>query len=453
MHSYSTNRPRIVLAGVAAALALTGYAPSLAADPAGTTKAPPEKQPLNALIIHDGDAKQDAVPLGNGIFMSRGVSNAYRVITPAGDVQINTGILSQAAEQKRRFALISHNRTAYITFTEGQPDHFGGWTLFNEPGTKTIAQASFPFVTGYWSALREVMGRRSNVLWGRDTGHEGAYPVTPTLTSSFFDSDAFELGGRRFELYSTPGGETLDSLVVWMPKERTVFTGNLFGPIFGHVPNLYSVRGDKYRSVEFYLSSIQRVIDLNPELLITGHGEPVRGAAEIRAGLSKMRDAVAYLRDRTFEGMNAGVDVWTLMRTIKLPPELAIPEGHGKIPWIIRSIWEDHLGWFRMESTTELYDVPQKSIWPDLAQLGGGASELTKRAEAHLAAGEPLQALHLVDIALSTTPGYLDALNVKLAAHKLLLDRSGRENFSETRWLESQIRATEDAIEKAKAKN
>ena len=56
--------------------------------------------------------------------------------------------------------------------------------------------------------------------------------------------------------------------------------------------------------------------------------------------------------------MNAGTDLWTLMGQVTLPPELDIPQGHGKVPWIVRAIWEEHVGWFRYESTTELYDVP-----------------------------------------------------------------------------------------------
>jgi hypothetical protein len=36
-------------------------------------------------------------------------------------------------------------------------------------------------------------------------------------------------------------------------------------------------------------------------------------------------------------------------------------------------------------------------------------------------------------------------LRVKLGALRTLLDRSGRENFSEVRWLEAEIRDTEAA--------
>ena len=90
----------------------------------------------------------------------------------------------------------------------------------------------------------------------------------------------FEQGGRRFELISTPGGETLCSLAVWLPQERVVFTGNLFGPVFLSMPNLCTVRGDKPRLVKRFLHSLDGVRALGAELLITGHGEPIRGAEQ-----------------------------------------------------------------------------------------------------------------------------------------------------------------------------
>src|SRR6201990_2985744 len=107
-------------------------------------------------------------------------------------------------------------------------------------------------------------------------------PPEPVLTTAFIDSHEFELGGRRFALYSTPGGETTDALAVWMPENRTVFIGNLMGPFFGHVPNRDTLRGDKIRSAMTFIHSVDRVIDLHPETLINGH-DVFRGADEIAA--------------------------------------------------------------------------------------------------------------------------------------------------------------------------
>lgn len=406
-------------------------------------------QPENAQIVHAGDGPQDAVDLGQGIFMSRDVSNAYRVVTPGGDVIINTGIVWHEEENLRRLSAVSANPVAKIVFTQSHDDHIGGWRRFNQPGTETIAQANFAHVRGYWTGLGPAMSRRSRHLWSRDQTQEMTERPEPVITTTFHDRHAFELGGRRFELYSTPGGETLDSLVVWMPQERVVFTGNLTGPLFGHVPNLYTLRGDKIRYVQWYLDGVQRLIDFAPEVLITGHGDPVRGAGEIRRRLIKIRDAVQYLKDRTFEGMNAGADLWTLMRQISLPPELSIGQGHGKVPWIVRAIWEEHLGWFRFESTTELYDVPQSAVSPDLVELAGGPERVVGRGREKLAAGRPLEALHLAEAVLAASAADRGGLALKLAATEHLLNASTRENFSEVRWLESEVKRLRAALEGA----
>jgi len=324
----------------------------------------------------------------------------------------------------------------------------GGWSQFDGPGVETIAQANHADVREYWRRLQPFYTTRTHKLWSGDlTNVDRSYqPPEPIVTTTFIDSHTFTLGDRRFELYSTPGGETTDSLVVWLPDDRTVFTGNLTGPLFGHVPNLYTVRGDKYRSAIAFINSVYRVIELGAETLITGHGDAVRGADEIQRRLTQIRDATAYLRDRTFEGMNAGIDLWTLMGQITLPPELDIPQGHSKVPWIVRAIWEEHAGWFRYESTTELYNVPPPAVWSELTELAGGTAVLTEHARAHLEARRPLEALHLTDMVLDQTPDDPSAQRVKLGALEQLLAASGRENFSEVRWLEAEIRETAAAL-------
>ena len=409
---------------------------------------PSEAKPPLADLVLAGNQQQEAVRITDFIFMAKDISNAYLVTTAAGDVMVNTGFMDNAQRTK---ALLAPHRTArlrYIVLTQAHADHYGGVPAMREPGTQVIGERRFVDTWHYFNDLAPYLGRRSRKLWG-STIKRAANPPPPPEVVPEITVDRqyrFDLGGRDFEVISTPGGETLDSLVLWMPKERVVFTGNLFGPVFLSMPNLCTVRGDKPRSVQRYLRSLDAVRNLGAELLITGHGEPIRGAATIRADLDKMHAAVSYVNEATIAGMNAGTDVHTLMREIQLPRELKIGEFHGKVSWDVRAIWEEYSSWFHYDSTASLYGVPRSSIDADLVELAGGAGVLAERAREKLTQGRPLEAVHLLDIALGADPAHADALAVKKQALEVLQRESGGANLSETMWLKSEIAEVEAAL-------
>jgi alkyl sulfatase BDS1-like metallo-beta-lactamase superfamily hydrolase len=153
-----------------------------------------------------------------------------------------------------------------------------------------------------------------------------------------------------------------------------------------------------------------------------------------------MDAAVRYVRDYTLEGMKAGRTVHELMRDFAFPEDVRIGDFHGKASWAVKSIWREYSGWFHYEDgTTELYGVPRSSVDADIVELAGGANRLAEKAQAKLQADQPLEALHLVAIALGAEPDNRAALTVKKQASQLLLERSGQSNLSETMWLRSEI--------------
>src|SRR5258705_5215084 len=95
-------------------------------------------------LVKQGEGSQDAVDMGDGIFMSKNIANSYLVTTPDGDVLINTGTDFEAPEVKARFARASTGALRLITFTQGHPDHVGGWGLFNSYGVPPIGPANHP---------------------------------------------------------------------------------------------------------------------------------------------------------------------------------------------------------------------------------------------------------------------------------------------------------------------
>ena len=296
--------------------------------------------------------------------------------------------------------------------------------------------------------LQPFFGPRSKKLWGSTLQRGAAPKPAPDVVPDILVDRTyhFEQGGRAFELISAPEGETVDNLIVWMPNEKIAFTGNLVGPVWLSMPFLCTLRGDKPRLVWNYLKSLEKLRALNAEMIITGHGEPIHGADQIRADIDRMHGAVSWVRDYTLDGMNAGKTVHELMRAVALPEHLKIGEFHGKVSWAVKTIWEEYAGWLHYEDgTTELYGVPRSSVNKDLAELAG-IDALTARAQTHAEAGRPLEAMHLLDIALGAEPQNLPALKIKKLALDHLLAASGGSNLSETMWLKSEIASVEDIL-------
>lgn len=399
-----------------------------------------DNKPHLASLVQAGEQQTEAVRLNDFIYMAKDISNAYLVNTADGDVLVNTGFITSADRTKSLFAPVRSGALKYIILTQAHPDHFGGVPLLQEDGTQVIAERRFVDTWQFFDRLGPYLKGRSGRVWSGTIKGRDTLVIPQVIPDIAVDEQYnFELGGRRFEVISTPGGEAPDALVVWLPNEQVVFTGNLFGPVFMSMPNLCTMRGDKPRSATLWLKCLEKVRDLNAETLITGHGDPIVGAAHVRACLDKMHAAVSYIVAATFDGMNAGKDVHTLMREIHLPADLQIGEFHGKVSWAVRTIWEEHSGWFHMDYTSSLYAVPRSSVAADVVELAGGVAPLAARAQQKLDAGQALEALHLLEIALDTEANSKEALTVKKAVIAKLLEQSGGSNMSETMWLRNEL--------------
>jgi alkyl sulfatase BDS1-like metallo-beta-lactamase superfamily hydrolase len=387
-----------------------------------------------------------AVDLGDGIWMSKGLSNAYLLPTTAGRVIVNCGMGFESPYHRAAFDAVDDSPIHTIILTQGHPDHFGGVDTFLGPGTELITQANFYVFRTDFEKLADFRQRNASFAWAKqswdviakmmENGEEVRPQSSPSPTRMFEDELELEIGGRRLRLISTPGGETTDACVVWLPEERVVLAGNLLGPLFGHVPNLVTLRGDRYRDVADYVGSIQQVRDLRPERYVSGHFMPIEGADLVDRELARLQDAMQWLHDAVIDGMNAGKDVQTLMRELRLPDEYDVGQHYGKVSWNVRAIWETYVGWFHHQSTTELYDVPAHAVAGDVVNAAG-ASSLVAAARGRLDAGEAPAALHLTDIVLAADPDDAQARAVAIDAHQLLLAAS--TNFWETAWLRLQL--------------
>ncbi|WP_029117396.1 alkyl sulfatase dimerization domain-containing protein [Mycobacterium sp. URHB0044] len=386
-----------------------------------------------------------AVSVGDDIWMSAGVSNSYAVGTADGRVIVNAGLVFEGALHQKAFADVS-GRTRAIIVTQGHADHWGGVNALRESDTDVVMHSNYR----YWRNDHELLAayRAPKAAFAFEKFSIAMMKHFETIDPASMDFSfpeptttvdrrlELQYGQRRFELAWTPGGETTDSMVVWLADDRTLFAGNLFGPLFGHVPNLMTIRGDRYRDPILYIESLNTVLSYAPERLITGHFDPIDGADRIAEEVTAMRDAMQTVHDRTAELMVTGADVYTAMRDVRVPAHLDVGEGYGKTSWNVRAIWEMYAGWFQHRSTTELYGVAPTSIAADIVSAAG-ADQLIEAARTHLANSRPVEALHLTDLVLTAEPGTVAAHAVALDAHTALL--AGADNFWERAWLTRSI--------------
>jgi alkyl sulfatase BDS1-like metallo-beta-lactamase superfamily hydrolase len=417
------------LSAIAAAFLLTAI---LSVRP--MTRAQQENMSDNPLAA--GRDQKKALKFGEAIYQAIGFGNTFMVVTEAGNVIIDTSMPFNAARHKQLLQAENAGPVKYIILTHAHGDHTGGVPIWKQPDTQIIAQKDHAEFQHYQRRLNGFFARRNAAQFSLQIPDPGPWPgnygakIEPTIL--FDDKYEFELGGVKFEVFSTPG-ETPDHATVWIPKYKAAFIGDNFYTSF---PNIYTLRGTKPRWALDYINSLNKVLALKPDIVLPSHGAPITGAAEIVKQLTRYRDAIQYVHDETVKGMNAGKDVWTLMNEIKLPPDLDIGEGYGKLSWSVRGIFEGYAGWFDLNPGT-MYEKPVSSVYPDVVKLAGGPDAVAKLAIERAQAGQAVEALHLSDMALAADPNHRAALQAKLNALETL--RSRCRNSNERGWLEFSI--------------
>ena len=93
----------------------------------------------------------------------------------------------------------------------------------------------------------------------------------------------FSIGGWEIRAGLHAGGETTDSLVLWLPQDLNVFTGQPIGLLFGHVPepddhSVVTATADPILCPE----ACNAVLDFAASCrVITGTSTPLRAAERI----------------------------------------------------------------------------------------------------------------------------------------------------------------------------
>jgi cyclase len=147
----------------------------------------------------------------------------------------------------------------FVLDTHYHADHSWGNGVFAVMGATIIASDD----TAADSVARNTPG------WAKDTA-TGDFDlrqyklVHPQLT--FHDKLVIDDGERRLELLREGPGHTRGDVVAWLPKERIVFTGDLC------TTRAQNNLSDPGMDPNGWVRILDRLIDLNPAIVIPGHG-------------------------------------------------------------------------------------------------------------------------------------------------------------------------------------
>ena len=410
-------------------------------------------------LLHKIDQKA-AQKVHPSIFKATGFGNSFLVTTKEGSIIIDTGLVFTAKKQKKLLSAISDAPAKAIFITHAHGDHTGGIDLWKEKDTQVIMHKNCVEFLHYQKRIQKFLLTRGAAQFGFDqklafklmdsyrnliekfkSGENVNYNADIPATLLVDDQYTYKLGEYTFQVIHTPG-ETYDAISIFIPEIKALFIGDLY---YASFPNIYTLRGTKPRYALDYVQSIDKLLPLGAEILLPSHGEPVLGAEKIKKTLTTYRDAILYVHDQTVSGMNAGKDVYTLMKEIHLPANLDVGESYGKVSWSVRGIYEGYAGWFDGNPAT-MYAMPEKDIVGDLIALAGGPEKACGLAKGFLDKGELTKALRLTQGILALDAGNRNALKTQLTVYKTLRKQS--VNFNEAGWLDYGIRTTESELAK-----
>jgi glyoxylase-like metal-dependent hydrolase (beta-lactamase superfamily II) len=109
------------------------------------------------------------------------------------------------------------------------------------------------------------------------------------------------MGKLRVEIMQVGRGHTKGDTIVWLPKEKVLFSGDLVE----YEATPYT--GDAY--LADWPSTIEAIAALNPEKLVPGRGRALTTPAEVQAGLEGTRAFVTEMFESVQRGVESGMDL------------------------------------------------------------------------------------------------------------------------------------------------
>ena len=311
--------------------------------------------------------------------------------------------MDNAAVVAEEFRKITDKPIKTVIYTHFHADHVSGTRAFltdeeiSSGEVKIIGQEELAdHVMRDVGLVGPIIGRRAMYQFGMrlpvsEEGTVGAglgppqrpgprsfVPPNTTFESVYKD----EVGGIRFEVHLNPS-ETEDQCCVWLPDEKVLLSADA---IYESFPNVYALRGTRFRNPMVWAQGIDHLREFGAELLIPHHGRPVEGADEIDVLMTDYRDAIQFVHDQTLRYMNKGYRPDEIKEVVEMPDRLKdhpwLGEYYGSYKHSIPAIYAGYLGWYQGDPVALSPTPWREKAKRYVVMMGGRSTVLAKAREA-----------------------------------------------------------------------
>ena len=209
------------------------------------------------------------------------ISNAGFVVTNDGVVVIDAlGTLALGDALLRAIRKVTSKPVKRVILTHYHADHFYGLKPLKDAGAEVWAhRGALEYLDGGEGARRLAQRAKDLFPWVDER-------MEFVRADQWLDGDtSFKMGGTRFDVYWFGPAHSPEDLVVVVPSEGVIFSGDLF--FSGRIPFV----GDA--DSRAWLERIDRLIAMKPRLMVPGHGVVSRDPAK---DLALTRDYLRFLR-------------------------------------------------------------------------------------------------------------------------------------------------------------
>ncbi|HEY2508444.1 MAG TPA: alkyl sulfatase dimerization domain-containing protein [Streptosporangiaceae bacterium] len=310
-------------------------------------------------------------------------ANVTAIRTADGLVLVDTGSAFVAQANHDELRRWTDQRLHTAIYSHGHIDHvFGVGTWEAEatergwPAPVVVAHAALPLRFDRYrmtAGYNEIINQRQFGIRGLRWPTEYRYP-----DRTYTDELRLDIGDVRLGLRHEKG-ETDDHTVTWLADRRVLCCGDLF---IWASPNAGNPQKVQRYPLE-WAQALRRMLALQPEYLLPGHGLPVIGADRVARALADTAELLESLVEQTLAVMNGGGRLDEAIHSVAVPRHLAdrpyLQAVYDEPEFIVRTLWRQYGGWWD-GNPAMLKPASERALAVELTALSGGAGVLAARA-------------------------------------------------------------------------